>query len=361
MIRRVICITGQMAQPRVLKRVNMLRDAGLEVVVVGYDRGIYTCNKLPEDIEVRYMGTQKDDSGYINKITQGYRDVKSIVAEFNDEETVFYSFSIMTAVWFLLRRVKYFYEISDIQYGYNKMRIIQPILKFLDRFLIKKSALTVMTSLGFYRYFYGDKKVKNVIVQPNKVNSKLTQCKRCVVSPNMAQLRFSFVGSIRYFNTVLRFAKVVGKYYPQHLFNFYGDSSFVDAFKAECREYPNVIFHGSFKNPGDLEEIYSNTDVVIACYENENLNERIAEPNKMYEAMLFCKPIVVSQNTFLATQIESYKCGYVINAYSDADICSFIDNLNEQKMIEISKHELCIPEIELKDSPRAISDFILSM
>lgn len=196
----------------------------------------------------------------------------------------------MTAVWFLLRRVKYFYEISDIQYGYNKMRIIQPILKFLDRFLIKKSALTVMTSLGFYRYFYGDKKVKNVIVQPNKVNSKLTQCKRCVVSPNMAHLRFSFVGSIRYFNTVLRFAKVVGKYYPQHLFNFYGDSSFVDAFKAECREYPNVIFHGSFKNPGDLEEIYSNTDVELLVMRMKTLTSVLLSLIKCMKQCSFVSP-----------------------------------------------------------------------
>ena len=83
----------------------------------------------------------------------------------------------------------------------------------------------------------------------------------------------------------------------------------------------------SLKNPEDLNSIYSNVDIVVACYEAENLNERIAEPNKLYEAMFFCKPIIVSKDTFLANQVNENKFGWVVDAYNDAEIIEFVKNI----------------------------------
>lgn len=357
MIRRIVCITGLISQPRFVKRVQTLCEAGFEVIVVGYERGGYNCNALPENITFINKGTQKNAGAYLSKIKSGYMDVKGLIDKYGNKETLFYSFSLLTALWFYMRKASYIYEISDILYGYNRMKLVQPIMRKIDKLVIKHSALTIMTSQGFKQYILGKKEVNNVIVQPNKVNVKLSVKKRTVFNANK-KLNFSFVGAIRYFDTVLRFAKIIGQNYPQYTFHFFGDSSFAQAFKNECKDFDNVLFHGKFKNPEDLESIYSQTDIVIACYEHKNLNERIAEPNKMYEAMLFCKPIVVSENTFLAEQVRKNECGYVINAYSDNDINSFIKNLTIDSINKISQKELLIPESSLKDNPQVIIDYI---
>ena len=359
MIKRVVCITGAISQPRFVKRVNGLVEAGFEVIVVGYDRGIYKDNKLPKEVTFINKGTQIDGGGYLSKVVSGYKDVEELIFKYNNAETVFYSFSFLTAVWFYSKRAKYIYEISDILYGYKRMNIIQPLMKCLDRKIVKFSFLTIMTSEGFKQFLFGEKKLENIIIQPNKLSSKFNlTAKRSVLKPNIQSLNFSFVGSIRYFDTVLRFAKVVGKCFPQHKFHFFGDSKFTSEFKEQCGEYENVIFHGAFKNPEDLENIYSQTDIVVACYENLNLNERIAEPNKMYEAIYFCKPIVVSTNTFLAQQIEKYKCGYAINAYCDKDIVDYISDLNVEKLISISQNEFDFDTSLLIDQPNVIVDKI---
>ena len=129
---------------------------------------------------------------------------------------------------------------------------------------------------------------------------------------------------------------MVGEKFPHHQFHFWGDGSFGKAFREECSNYNNVVFHGKFKNPEDLNTIYSQTDVVVACYKNTNLNERIAEPNKMYEAILYCKPIVVQKDTFVAERVAKYKCGYAIDSYCDDEIEKFVKNLSRDEMVKIS-------------------------
>lgn len=359
-MKRIVCITGAISQPRFVKRINSLVEAGLEVVVVGYDRGIYNNNKLPKGIQFINKGTQKDGGAYVSKFMSGYKDVTDLINKFSDERTLFYSFSFITAIWFYFHKAKYIYEISDILYGYQRMKMIQPLMKWFDKKIIKSSLLTIMTSEGFKRYFFGKKEISNVLIQPNKLSRNLKlHSERNAIVPNMDALNFSFVGSIRYFDTILRFAKIIGRKYPQHKFHFWGNSSMTPEFKRQCHEYDNVLFHGAFKNPDDLEEIYSKTDIVVACYENSNLNERIAEPNKMYESIFFCKPIIVSSNTFLSQQIERYQCGFAINAYDDNKIIDFIDNLDYNELVSISQRELRIDPDTLFDNPSKFVDRIV--
>lgn len=352
-MKKIICITGLTTQPRFIKRVQTLLSAGYSVTVYGRNREGYVGNALPDGVEFFDKGMQKDGQDYLSKLFAGFADVKELTKKYKGQDVVFYSFSLLTAFWFYLRKANYLYEISDILYGYKRLGILEPVLKRLDKRIIKRSKLTIMTSEGFKRYFFGEKPIDNVIVQPNKVNANIQLGLRegKVIGDS---INFSFIGAIRYFDTILRFAKVIGEKFPNHKFHFWGDSSFGNAFKEECKEYSNVVFHGKFKNPEDLISIYNKTDVVVACYENTNLNERIAEPNKMYEAILFCKPIVVQKNTFVASRVQEYKCGYAIDSYKDTEIEKFVKSLSRSEMEAISKSELNVEIAELLDNPKAI-------
>lgn len=354
-MKQIVCITGLISQPRFVKRVQTLLMADYDVTVYGYSRDGYNVNNLPKSIKVINKGVQKDGGDYLSKFIGGYKDVKQLTESYKGKDVVFYSFSFLTAFWFYLKRVNYIYEISDILYGYKKMRFIEPFVRFLDKRVIAKSVLTIMTSEGFRKYFFGEKNLANVLVQPNKVSSNILFEKRNVKRIGDS-VNFSFIGAIRYFDTILRFAKVIGKKFPNHYFHFWGDSSVSSTFMEECKEYKNVIFHGRFRNPEDLDSIYSQTDIVVACYENSNLNERIAEPNKMYEAILFCKPVVVQKNTFVADRVQSLKCGYTIDAYKDSEIEKFVASLSRDEMESISKSDLSFDIKTLLDNPYVIID-----
>ena len=196
----------------------------------------------------------------------------------------------------------------------------------------------------------------NVVNLPNKLNPYFANISRIYPDVSEKHIVFSFIGAIRYPNTILRFAKVVGENYPNHEFHFYGDSVLVKQFEEELSFYQNVKFFGPYRNPQDLEDIYSKIDVVVACYETESLNERIAEPNKLYEAIFFNKPIIVSTNSFVGKRVRELNCGLVIDAYSEKSIMNAIDSLTYEKMKEFCCNSTCVNSKSLIDSPEPLFD-----
>lgn len=115
--------------------------------------------------------------------------------------------------------------------------------------------------------------------------------------------------------------------------------------------YSNIQYYGKFKNPEELPQIYKNIDINVACYDTSTQNERIAEPNKLYESLFFSKPLVVSENTFLASRVKEYGCGYVINPFDDQSIIDFVKSLKVADLNEIIYKEYQLNTSSLLDNP----------
>ena len=243
-------------------------------------------------------------------------------------------------------------------YGYKKFNNLRWLFKSLDKYLINESKLTVVTSAGFGHFLYNKNWPNNLIVQANKLNAIFLEEDRPIIQKlTMDKLVFAYVGAFRYPNTIFRFAKIIGKNYPQHEFHFYGESTLTRLAIKLSNEYLNVKHYGVFKNPNDLPSIYKNINVVVAAYDIQSLNERIAEPNKLYEALYFQKPIIISKNTFLADRVNDFGCGFAIDASNDESIISFIDTLDIQKLKEIESNisKISLDEIIDDNSEKIIN------
>lgn len=347
-MKKIIFICDLLSQPRIIKRINSIHLAGLEVKVYGYRRNKYNCNTFPSDIPVTTLGEMQDSSGYLRKLKQTYKDISDIIKENGTKENIYYAFGFFPALFLLMKRAAYIYEISDLLYGYKRFERLRWLFVRIDKTLVKHSLATVMTSLGFKEYLFGNSSNQNIIVIPNKLNEYfLNVSRKPTIFNNQKPIVFAYVGAIRYPQTVLRFARIVGQQFPNHEFHFYGESPLTPECIKLADTYKNVKYFGAFKNPEDLERIYSIVDMLVTCYETENLNERIAEPNKLYEALFFCKPIIVSTGTFLSKQVENYQCGFAINAYKDEEIIRLINSLTIDQLNSISKHESSLATDEL--------------
>lgn len=128
---------------------------------------------------------------------------------------------------------------------------------------------------------------------------------------NTKSLSLGFVGSLQY-KTILAFAEVVGEDYPQHEFQFRGglkEGPMKASVDRLTNSYENIHYHGAFRNPIDLPIVYDSFDITVSCYQVFSLNERIAEPNKLYESI------------FLAIQLSFRKelnCGYCIERQGES-------------------------------------------
>ena len=171
----------------------------------------------------------------------------------------------------------------------------------------------------------------------NRLNAGITEFEILPKRPvDLTHLKIGYVGFIRY-ESIAHFAKVFCKHFPQHEFHFYGtytsegEKKMFDGIDA----FDNCYFHGSFKSPDELGRIYSEFDLVLSTYDVSSENVRYAEPNKIYEAIYFETPIIVSSGTFLADKVNRLGIGFDIDAMDENAIVSFINNLSESRLSSI--------------------------
>jgi len=354
---KILFLLTSISQPRCIKRVKSFIKAGFDVKIYGFDRGSYNENANIEGHEIVVLGKQKNGTGYFSKLIQSYKTLNYIIRVEGTNNTLFYCFGYMMALFVMLKKLPYIYEISDILYEKKKFKYIKWFIRKVDRTLVKSSVLTVMTSKGFKDHLFGAKQLNNVIIQPNRIDSSFTNKSRPSIKEfDINHLSFAFVGAIR-FNTIFNVAETIGKYHTNHQFHFFGESNLSRKAIELTKQYSNIVYHGSFKNPDDLIDIYNKIDIVVSCYDVSSIGVKISDPNKLYESMYFLKPIIVSENSFLSKQVERYGTGFSINPYDENKINNFISSLNEKIINEKVENikNVAIEEIIDDDGEKIIS------
>ncbi len=332
----IVFIALQLSQPRCIKRIKAIFEAGFRVKVYGFDSGLYndSLKSLPFPVE-RIVKREKNQSK-IKKTTFFITHIKQILQE-NEKDSLFYLFGFEIAIFvYLLGCKKYIYEEADVTAARINNFFVRNLLLFLDRRIIKHSYRTIFTSGGFAPFIYPHRAPEEkFIMMPNKLSPFFDEEKKLRVRPSnidIEHIKFGFIGLIRYPNTIVRFARVIGRDFPQHEFHFWGDIEREEYIDEETRSFKNVFIHGRFNNPEDLMSIYDKIDISIVCYDTASGNVKIAEPNKIYESIFFEKPIVVSSGTYLAERVKNYGIGYDINAGDDETIAHFVNNLSKDDL-----------------------------
>lgn len=202
-----------------------------------------------------------------------------------------------------------------------------------DKKIISNSRLSIFTSEGFIQYHFLQQAVSKCIIIPNKLKPeiRLSQIIEKTHIYNPDNIQFGFVGGIRFESTIY-FIEHVVKTYPQHIFHVYGtiDSKYDNRIQ-NLSKHDNFIYHGAFKNPEDLPSIYSTIDFVLSTYDIKYENVRYAEPNKLYEAIYFRTPIIVSDKTFLAEKVNRLGIGVTVNALNESEIDKLINTLTKKR------------------------------
>ena len=86
------------------------------------------------------------------------------------------------------------------------------------------------------------------------------------------------------------------------------------SFIKECN---NTTFIGPLEYD-EVLEFTQRSDALFALYDPAVPNYRFASPNKLFEAMMCGKPIIVSSNTLMANRVIRHGCGIVVR-YGDIE------------------------------------------
>ncbi len=351
--KRIVFVLNSVTITRCQKRVQEFIDNGYEVDVYGFTRGdkVYS---FPAGFTITPIGNHPISMGYLKRLFVIAKSLKKLHKKYKDQKDVlfFYFFFDVAFAASMVSRREFIYEESDMPYTNMSSGLLRKLLSLYDRKLIKKSLLTTMTSEGFIDYHGLENNRDNIVVVPNRVNPGLLKLNYKHKVFEEGRLSIGFVGGFRY-QSIYNFTKQIVTKYHYITFHVYGNIiSFKDELQVLSKHYPNLILHGTFKNPDDLPAVYESLDLVLATYDADSINAQYAEPNKMYESIFFRVPIIVSKGTFLSRKVERLGIGYSVDALDDADIEKLILSITESSVQEKIDNLSKIPlEEAINDNP----------
>ncbi len=258
---------------------------------------------------------------------------------------------------------------------------------FLSKFLKKKYSKKYWIDIRDYTYewfklFYGFEKISilnshTTVISSPEYTAFLPKHNFFImhnIDPNIemfeqrfshkedpdSKIRISFIGNVRYYEQNKKLLSLL-KNDNRFVVQFFGNGS--ETLKDFCKKNNilNVDFYGKF-NQLDTIKFYEKTDIINNVYGNDNLNLKIALSNKLYYAVFFKIPVLVSDNTYMERLIHEYGIGF---SFNDDDI--FADELykwyNKLDKKSLNKRFNILKNKFIKEDSAAVSrlrEFILS-
>lgn len=338
MINKVVFILSDSDDLHQTHRVQEFIEHGFEVDVYAFNRKDVPSKNMSYDFAIHLIGEFYNSDSYKKRTPIIYKGLKYVADKYKKVKDIVFFYqglSIALSATLIIKH-PYIYEECDVLQTSINNTLLRNLLDMVDKRIIRKSIKTIFTSGGFLDYYSYCKAPANVCIVNNRLQHSIIDLP---YSPkkeiNMANLQFAFVGSMRY-DSIYNFIKVFLEKFPNHDFHLFGGMS--DMKFKEFEKYSNFHNHGVFKNPYDLPKIYSQIDILLCTYDNRDANVLYAEPNKLYEAIYFQKPIIVSCNTYLEKRVKSLGIGYSVNPFDNDEIISLLSSLTEAHLLKIANN-----------------------
>lgn len=244
-------------------------------------------------------------------------------------------------------KVKIIFEVADLRENFI-VKPKKPIAWLTTKSLLrveKKAFINVdyliVTSPKFYDMHYKELIPKERMLfipnAPDVVIFKDYKKKTC------GRFTVGFIGGIRYLQQMKMLVDAAAEAGVDVLFaGAGGTSTEYDEIKKYCQKKDHVTFTGKYNYTTEIAGLYGKVDCVYSVYDADNPNVRIALPNKLYESMLCCLPIIVAKGTYLEEIVKELGVGVSV-AHDDMSELSEIlmrlkkDNLFYNRIVDNCK------------------------
>lgn len=220
---------------------------------------------------------------------------------------------LMVYLFSKLNKKKYIYHIADFYIdsrGVNS-NLLRKLMRKLEYSVINSADTTIICTEKRRNQIAGSKP-KNLLVVHNTPSKK----EELVTSFKNDKITFTYVGALAR-NRFIEDMIDIFKEYKNFDLKLAGMGNMENYAKEMALEHENIEYYGMI----DYEEalkLYARTDVMFAIYDPKVANYRYSAPNKVYEAMMYGKPIVVAQGTGVDNIVLDEDMGFSIPYSKDA-------------------------------------------
>jgi succinoglycan biosynthesis protein ExoL len=362
-------IAPTMSQPRYHRRVRALLDAGFQVTVYAFARGYYRENAFPAGTELVNIGSVEDGAYFrrIPGLIQAARRIRREELRTSRKPDVTYAFGLENALIALRTGLgqSLVYEVGDLRNPEPDRALVPRFLWRVERHIIRKAALLVVTSPAFISDYYArlleEFGVPSLVIENRIPEHVVTGTPRSQFSPIRRPLRLGVIGLLRYEPTLAPLLEWVGARPADYELDVYGDGPLRDLVLRRAEAHSNVRYHGSFRNPEDLSSIFGNVDVCYCVYDSRDRNVRLALPNKLFEAPYFGVPLIVADDTALAQRVRELKVGVAVNPLRPDFLDELPELLTTRRLHEMKVRALALPTDKLMENPTRLVEALAAV
>lgn len=327
----LICPSNILYMPYVENYIKILNEINIDYTIINWDRF-----KIEDESEFSYrdskVGHQRNFFDYLNYV----RFVTNILKKNNYDKIVIFGIQLV----FYLRQYliknysnKYIIDIRD----YNK------ILKFFSiESAIKNSSFTAISSPGYEEWL----PISNNYVVNH--NTKIETLDEMTIlgnnSINIKEISINYIGSLRDYDINESFIDSLKNKNNFNL-NYYGEGIINKKIYNHIyeNEIINVKIAGQYRREEE-HKLYMESSFINALIPNDSINSITLLPNRLYNAVIYGKPLITFKGTYLSKIVEEYELGIVLSDFDNMDlkIIEYInnfkcDNFNLKRKLFIQK------------------------
>lgn len=319
----LICRSNPVApDPRVEKEARALIDAGFTVDVLAWDRtGKLVVKEGRDGMTIHRLPIQAEFGqglGNLPALLRWQWGLMTWLIRHRREYDALHACDFDTVIPCLI--VKMFwgkplvYDIFDF-YAEHLRRTpawIKSMIRAVDHWAINHADSVILVDEARRRQVKGTKP-KRLFVIYNSPEDLPLENGNFQPSPQ-DRIRLTYVGLLQHERGLFEMLSVMKKH-PEWMLEFAGFGGDEEAISALCKELPNVNWHGRIPYDKAIE-LTQQADALFATYDPSIPNHRYSSPNKLFEAMMLAKPIIVARDTNMDEIVSKHECGIIVN-YGD--------------------------------------------
>jgi len=316
-MRVLFCRSNPVApDPRVEKEARALVEAGYEVQVIAWDRSAKLPSpEAPHGFQIHRLPIRAEFGHGLGNLPALLRWQFGLAAWLLRHRT---SYDIIHACDFdtilpallgkLFFRKKVIYDIFDFYADHLRATplIIRSLIRGLDLFIIGLADATILVDESRRAQISGARPRRLVFIynSPQEVELDVGQ------KDDSSSFRIVYVGLLQVERGLLELLDLVGRH-PEWRLDIAGFGGDEEKIYSRVKDLPNATWHGRIPYEEALR-LSRCADAFIATYDPSIPNHRYSSPNKIFEAMMLAKPVVVAKNTNMDRIVEKCECGLVV-------------------------------------------------
>lgn len=322
-MRVLFCRSNPVApDPRVEKEARALIEAGYEVQVIAWDRSAaLPLSEVRQGFQIHRLPIRAEFGhglGNLPALLRWQLGLAIWLLRHQADYDIIHACDFDTVLPALLGKLffrkKVIYDIFD--FYADHLRATPPILKSLirglDLFIIGLADATILVDEARRHQISRAHSRQLIFIYNSPEETELD----ALQTDSPEAFRIVYVGLLQVERGLLELLEIL-RHHPEWLLDLAGFGGDEEQIRSRSIELPNVIWHGRIPYEETLR-LSSQADVFIATYDPEIPNHRYSSPNKIFEAMMLAKPVIVAKNTNMDRIIKKWDCGLVVK-YGDLD------------------------------------------